>query len=249
MRALGYCRVSTDNQTGEDVYGLDAQREAIKKYCQENGLVLAEIYEDAGFSGSLDVPERPGLRALLNGVQPEDKVVVYRLDRIARDLRISLNVEVAIKRSGGELVSATEPFRRSDPAQDLLLNILMSFSQFERSLIATRMAGGRKIKAQNGGYAGGRPPMGYIVAQNGALAVDEEKAATVRRVFELKVLYPDASLQKLADLLNVEGKVTAMGKKFHKNSVKRILDREALYLGKYRYAGIEALGQHQAILY
>ena len=90
--------------------------------------------------------------------------------------------------------------------------------------------------------------MGYIVAQNGALAVDEEKAVTVRRVFELKVLYPNASLQKLADLLNSEGKVTARGSRFHKNSVKRILDREALYLGRYRYAGIEALGQHQSIL-
>ena len=69
MRAIGYCRVSTENQIGDDAYGLDVQRESIRKYCQDNGLELARIYEDAGFSGSLEAPDRPGLRDLLVVVQ------------------------------------------------------------------------------------------------------------------------------------------------------------------------------------
>jgi DNA invertase Pin-like site-specific DNA recombinase len=248
MRAIGYCRVSTENQTGDDTYGLDVQREATRKYCQDNGLELARIYEDAGFSGSLEAPDRPGLRDLLVAVQPGDSVVVYKLDRVARDLRISLNIEVAIRRSGGELISVTEPFRRSDPAQDLLLNILMSFGQFEKSLITARLTGGRRAKAQTGGYSGGRPPFGYKATQDKTLAVDEEKAATVKRVFELRALYPEAPLQKLADFLNAEGHTTAKGGKFHKNSIKRIIDRRSIYEGIYRYAGVEAEGHHQAIL-
>ena len=64
----------------------------------------------------------------------------------------------------------------------------------------------------------------------------------MKRVFELRVLYPDAPLQKLADILNAEGQTTAKGGKFHKNSIKRIIDRRSIYEGIYRYAayGVEA---------
>ena len=59
---------------------------------------------------------------------------------------------------------------------------------------------------------------------------------------------PDASLQKLADTLNAEGHTTKHCKPFHAMQVKRILDRRSLYEGRYRYAGVEAEGQHRAIL-
>lgn len=81
-----------------------------------------------------------------------------------------------------------------------------------------------------------------------ALILDDVKASTVRRVFELRDAKPEASLQKIADILNTEGYSTKEGKPFHPMQVKRILDRRAFYEGIYRYSGVEAEGQHLAIL-
>jgi hypothetical protein len=68
------------------------------------------------------------------------------------------------------------------------------------------------------------------------------------RAFELRDAKPGASLQKLADILNLEGSTTKEGKPFHAMQVKRILDRKAFYEGAYIYSGVKANGQHQTIL-
>jgi DNA invertase Pin-like site-specific DNA recombinase len=125
----------------------------------------------------------------------------------------------------------------------------MSFAEFERSLITSRLSSGRKTKARQGGYAGGKAPIGYKAERGGkALTLDEEKASTVKRVFELRDTKPDASLKKLADILNAEGYTTKEGKPFHAMQVKRILDRQAVYEGRYKYSGIEAVGKHPRII-
>ena len=241
--------MSTENQNGEDSFGLETQRNAIMKYCNDKGLELGQIYEDPALSGSLEALERPGLRGVLEAVQEGDKVIVARLDRIARDARLSLCVEFEIRRAGAELISISEPYRWEDPTQKLLLNIIVCFGEFEKSLITSRLSSGRKTKARQGGYAGGKAPIGYT-AERGhkALILDEEKASTVRRVFELRDAKPDASLQKLADLLNSEGFTTKENSPFHAMQVKRVLDRRGIYEGRYRYKGIEATGKHQPII-
>ena len=249
MRAIGYIRVSTEGQNGADSFGLETQRDEITKYCAANGLELANIYEDPALSGSLTALERPGLRRVMEAAQEGDKVIVARLDRIARDVYLSLFVENEIRKAGAELISLGEPYRWNDPTQKLLLNIIMSFAEFEKSLITSRLSSGRKTKARQGGYAGGKAAIGYKECRGSkALTVDEDKASTVRRVFELREAMPEASLQKIADILNSEGYTTKEGKPFHPMQVKRILDRKAFYEGIYRYSGVEAEGQHQAIL-
>jgi len=248
-RVLGYCRVSTEGQNGADSFGLETQRDAIIKYCTANGLELVQIFEDPALSGSLEALDRPGLRALLETVQEGDKVIVARLDRIARDLYLSLWVEKEIRKAGAELISTSEPYRWNDPTQKLLLNIIMSFAEFERSLITSRLSSGRKTKARQGGYAGGKAPIGYRANKGDkVLQLDEEKAGTVKRVFELRGSMPNASLQKLADILNAEGHTTKEGKQFYPMQVKRILDRRGLYEGRYKYKDVEAEGQHPAII-
>jgi site-specific DNA recombinase len=122
---------------------------------------LAQVFEDPALSGSLEALNRPGLKALLEVVREGDKVVVPRLDRIARDLYLSLWIEKEIRKAGAELISISEPYRWNDPTQKLLLNIIMSFAEFEKSLITSRLSSGRKTKARQGGYAGGKAPIGY----------------------------------------------------------------------------------------
>ena len=243
--------MSTENQNGADSFGQESQRDTIAKYCAASGLELVQIYEDPAFSGSLPPLERPGLHALLETLKEGDiqQVVVTRLDRLARDTMLSLWLLKEIKKLDAELVSIAEPGRWGDPTQKLLLTMVAAFAEFEKSLIASRLSSGRKTKAHRGGYAGGKAPIGYRAERgNKALALDEEKAATGRRVFELRDEKPDASLKKIADMLNAEDYTTQDGKPFHPMLVKRILDRTAFYGVIYRYSGIDAEGQHEIIL-
>jgi site-specific DNA recombinase len=251
IRVLGYCRVSTENQNGCDSFGLETQRDAITKYCAGNGLELVQIFEDPALSGSLQPLERPGLHAALEALKAGDinQVIVTRLDRLARDTMLSLWLMKEIKKLGAELVSIAEPGRWEDPTQKLLLTMVAAFAEFEKSLITTRLSSGRKTKARNGGYAGGKAPIGYKAERGDkVLAVDEEKTSTVKRVFELRDAKPEAPLKKIADILNAEGFTTKEGKLFHPMQVKRILDRRAVYEGRYKYSGIEADGKHSRIL-
>lgn len=251
MRAVGYCRVSTENQNGCDSFGLESQRTAINNYCMANGLELVKIYEDPALSGSLPPLERPGLHHLLEILKTGDvqQVIVTRLDRLARDTMLSLWLMKEIKKLGAELVSIAEPGRWDDPTQKLLLTMVAAFAEFEKSLISSRLSSGRKTKARNGGYAGGKAPIGYRSEKGEKrLILDEEKAVTVKRVFELRDVNPDASLQRIANVLNQEGYSTKEGKRFHSMQVKRILDRRSLYEGGYRYSGIHVEGKHQRIL-
>ena len=251
MRVVGYGRVSTENQNGADSFGLETQRDTIIKYCATNGLELVQIYEDPAFSGSLPALERPGLHALLEALKAGEiqQVVVTRLDRLARDTMLSLWLLKEIKKLGAELVSIAEPGRWEGPTQKLLLTMVAAFAEFEKSLIASRLSSGRKTKARQGGYAGGKAPIGYKAERGGkALTLDEEKASTVKRVFELRETNPDASLKKIADMLNAEGFTTKEDKAFHPMQVKRILDRKTFYEGTYRYSGVEVNGQHKTIL-
>lgn len=251
MRAIGYIRVSTENQNGDDAFGLETQRECIKDYCEENSLELVTIFEDPALSGSLSPLERPGLGEALEALKAGDikKFIVPRIDRLARDAMLCLWLEKEIRKTGAELISISEPYRWQDPTQKLLLTMVAAFAEFERSLITTRLSSGRKTKARQGGYAGGKAPIGYKETRGAkALAVDEEKVATVRRVFELRDANPEASLKALADMLNTEGHTTKTGKPFHPMQVKRIIDRRAVYEGRYKYADVETNGKHEPIL-
>jgi DNA invertase Pin-like site-specific DNA recombinase len=98
---------STENQTGEDAYGLETQKAAIAKYCQ--GLELAEIYEDPAFSGCLEPLAQPWMAAALDAMKEGgiERLVVYKFDRLARDLYFTLWIEKEVRKFGAEVISVT----------------------------------------------------------------------------------------------------------------------------------------------
>ncbi len=248
-KAVGYLRVSTDGQTGEDKFGLAAQKEAIEAFAAQNGYEIVEWYADEGVSGALI--ERPGLRALEDAAKEKgfSIVLVAKMDRIARDLFAQLYIEKNLLIHGVELVSVAEQFRGNDPANVLFRQIIGAFAEFEKSRIAERMSGGRKQKAKTGGYSGGGAAIGYKAVRGGKkLEIDNEKIGVVRRVFEIRQAYPEWTLRQIAAQLNKEGYKTAQNKEFHAVQVMRILDREDFYRGTYKYLDIKAQGQHQAII-
>jgi site-specific DNA recombinase len=249
VKAAAYIRVSTEGQAGEDRFGLPAQKEAITTYSQAQGIDIVTWYSDEGISGA--TLDRPGLQQLLSdaGEGSFDKVLVAKMDRVARDLYASLFIEKELLVNGVEIISVTEPVSGSDPMNIAFRQMMGVFAELEKSMISLRMSGGRKQKARGGGYAGGAAAIGYdAVRGSKALQLNHEKALTVKKVFELRRENADWTLQQIADTLNKEGHTTAQGKQFNRIQVKRILDRQALYGGIYTYAGIEAEGLHKAII-
>lgn len=227
VKVVGYIRVSTAEQIGEGKFGLPVQREEIERYCSDNGYELLRIYSDEGVSGSLI--ERPGLNAMLSA-DDYDRVIVAKYDRLSRDLYGHLFIEKDLKVKGVELESVREPFGGDSDEMVYMRQMMAAFAEFEKKRIAQRLSAARERKRKQGGFAGGRAPLGYS-AEKGSkrLHINADKVDTVRRLFALRA--EGLTLQAVADRLNDEGHTTQDGKHFTQMQVKRALDREDLYRG------------------
>ena len=243
-RTAAYMRVSTEGQV--DKYGLDAQKADILSYAQAKGLEIDLWFTDKGISGA--IIDRPGLQDLMTAAREGeiDRVIIAKMDRLSRDLFSQLFIEKEMKLAGVEIISAGEPVNGNDPMNTAFRQMMGTFAELEKSLITVRLSGGRRQKAKTGGYSGGRAPIGYT-AERGrkSLQIDKEKAETVKMAFALKTTC--RTLQEIADTLNAAGHTTARGAQFRAETVKRILNRK-IYAGTYEYSGIQAQGQHQAII-
>ncbi len=249
MHAAGYVRVSSPDQAGDDRFGLADQRHAIAAYAKSQKVEMVAWYADEGVSGA--ILERPQLQQMVTDANGKtfQMVLVAKMDRLARDLMAQLWIEKELLTHAVELVSAAEPFRGQDPSSVLFRQIIGAFAQFEKARITERMSGGRKQKARTGGYAGGRPPIGYhAVRGSKVLHFDPVKAEAVVRVLTLRRQHPRWTLQQIAAQVNADGYTTAHGAAFQPVTIKRILDRRNFYAGQYRYADIKAAGVYQQIL-
>jgi len=246
---VAYCRVSTDGQVGEDKFGLVDQKNIVMDYCAKHDMQISEWYIDEGESGAKE--SRPALDALLYGEAknpPVTAVIVPKSDRIARDIKLYFYYMMVLERKSIELISATEEVVNDDTGLGNVYKALIMFvAQKERENITMRTMGGRKNKAQKGGYSGGRPPYGYKPV-DGKLVVVPEEAEIVKYVIDArnkKVLWKD-----ICDKLNSEGKKNRSGTPFSVSTLQVIVKNEPLYKGFYRYG--ETLdwikGQHEPIL-
>lgn len=249
---VGYTRVSTDGQLGEDKYGIEAQREDIRKHCEENGLTIVKWYDEGAVSGSTDDSYRPELSKILNGDitnPPIEAVVVAKNDRLARNIENFYGFKYLLKRNNIDLISVAEDFGAMGMYKPVYEAISAAFAQLERSFITARMSGGRAAKAAAGGYAGGRAPYGYQ-AQNGSkrLMVNPKEAEVVKLIYQLRE--EGATYKDICTALKEKGVLNRSGKDFGISSVQSVLSNRKTYEGYYRYGpGAEWVkGQQEAIL-
>lgn len=234
MKLAAYLRVSTDAQA-ERGLGLDVQEQAIKAWAKGEGHRIALWARDEGLSGSNGLDTRIGLVDAVGAVQDRtvQGLVVYRLDRLARDLVLQESLLAEVWKSGGRVFS-TSPSEdgyldpsgaEDDPSRALIRQILGAVNQYERAMIRLRLRAGRARKREQGGYADGPPPLGYR-AEGGTLVRDEQEQAIVERIVALRA--SGASLRGICQALEKEGLTPKRASRWHPESVRSILARPDL---------------------
>lgn len=245
--AIGYIRVSTEQQANDDKFGIDIQKQAILLYANNNGYNIVDWKIDE-ISGVKD--DRPALNEILYGEvtnPPFEAVIVFKNDRVARSIKLYFYYFYTLEKKNIKLLSTQEDFEENDALADVYRSLLQFVAEQERKNIALRTSKGRSIKAQCGGYSGGRCPYGYQVV-SGRLVINEAERSIVKYVFEQ---YDTGKpMLTIADELNDLGYRTRKGTKFQNTSVRSIVNNRPLYEGMYKY-GKEmnwVKGVHEPIL-
>lgn len=235
-RFVALVRVSTEGQL--DGFGLDAQKAAVRKYARENNLKLLRIVSDEGISGAASISERPGLSEAISLISEgqADGLIVPTLDRLARSITNQEAILSFVWSRGGQvhaadsgLVPEDDP---NDPMRSGMRLMVGVFSQIERGMIAKRMSGGRKAKAASGGYAGGRPPYGYMADRKTKELIphdtEMERLTLIREWHNSGDSYAAIAHKATENKWPTPGHTRGTPiKKWHVATVSRILDPEA----------------------
>ena len=187
MKAALYMRVSTREQI--ENYSIPSQKEKLEAYCKSKGWDIHDTYIDGGYSGSNI--DRPDLQRLLGDIKDVDVVIVYKLDRLSRSQKDTLElIEDNFLKNNVEFVSLTETLDTSSPFGRAMIGILSVFAQLERENIAERMRNGHIKRAEEGyrGMGGDYDPSGYARV-DGELVIKPDEKEHIQAVFDLYEQY------------------------------------------------------------
>ena len=229
LPALGYARVSTDEQAREGV-SLEAQQARIRAYALAKDLPLGDILVDEGRSGK-DL-KRPALQDLLARCDRGEvaHVIVWKLDRLTRRTRHLLSlVEDLFLAKHIELHSVSESLDTSTPHGRFVLTLFGGLAQMERELIAERTRTALAFKRENG-QPTSHPPLGF--RPNGSrkhrmLPIPEE-LEIVRQILDL--WRTGLSRRAIAAKLNEDGVPTKHGARWYHTSVGKVVQRRDWYV-------------------
>ena len=258
VRCVVYTRKSTEEGLDQEFNSLQAQREAGEAFILSQKhmgwTLIPDHYDDGGFTGGN--LERPALQRLLQDVERGriDCVVVYKVDRLSRSLLDFARLMERFEQRSVSFVSVTQPFNTTTSLGRLILNVLLSFAQFEKDIIGERTRDKMSAARRKGKWVGGTPVLGYDV-ESGRLVVNEREANQVREIFEL--YRRQASLEAVAEELGRRGWQTKSwrtrkgkqhaGRPFSKSSVRRLLTN-VIYTGQVEHRGERYAGEQPAIV-
>ncbi len=223
-KAVAYLRISSASQI--DNTSIEMQEEKIRQYCTLYDVKLDKIFIDEGLSAK-NTDKRTSYNEMIDYISNDenniDMLIVYKADRVHRSLKNLMIMIEYLQEIKVSFLSITEQFDTNTAQGLLFLQMLGSFSEFERKLIAERTHSGRIAKGTKELYSGGRVPFGYDLVNNDILKINDKEAVIVKDIFKMRC----------------KGKTTVeIGKKHHmsKQRVSYIL-RNKVYIGKYEYDG------------
>ena len=242
MTAVIYARYSSDSQREASIEG---QLRDCKDYAEKNGITVVGTYIDRAYSAKTD--DRPDFQRMIkdSGKKIFDVVLVWKLDRFARNRYDAVNYKYQLEKNGVHLVSAMEPISQG-PEGIMVESMLIGMAEYYSAELALKVARGERENALQCKYNGGVVPLGFTIGKEDRLYhIDPETAPIVQEIF---TRYADGEpAEKIAASLNERGLRTRTGKPFVKNSFFQIF-RNRRYIGEYRYKDIVTPGGIPAIV-
>ena len=231
-----YMRYSSDRQTEQSIEG---QLRDCRAYCKLMGYRITAIYIDRALSAHKDTEKRVHFQQMISDSdkKPWDFVLVWKLDRFARNRADSAMYKFRLKKNGVRVISATE--RISENPEGIILEaVLEGMAEFYSAELSQKITRGMRESAMKCHSIGGHVPLGYKI-QDHKLVVDPDTAHIVQEAFQL--YSQGETVADICRLFNAKGYRTAKGAEFNRNSFKSMF-RNRRYIGIYSYKDIEVEG-------
>ena len=231
MNAVIYARYSSDNQREESI---DGQIRECMEYCSRNGMTVIKEYIDRALSAKTD--QRPDFQRMIKDSAKGlfDVVVVWKLDRFARNRYDSAHYKAALKKNGVRVISAKENIA-DGPEGIILESMLEGMAEYYSAELSVKVIRGHTENALKCKYNGGTPTFGFIIDANKQYQPDPVRAPIVLDIF--KMYDTGSTMKEIVDHLNGLGVTTVRGKVADLNFISGILHNRK-YIGEYKYRDI-----------
>lgn len=237
-RLVAYVRMSTDSQSASP----ETQRQVIADWCAAHGHTLVHIYEELATSGGKKgIHRRPVLAELVAAVKNPrrdfDGLVVYKLDRLAREPGTEYAILGELDAHKCVIHSCTESIDRQTAQGRFLFHTMMGVRALEREMAGERVLDHNLTRLKQGLFPGGQVPLGYGIDPATGQVILTDRAEDARRVFA-EFVAQNGNAQGTAKALNRMGMVGKHGKPFEGGAVRKII-RAAAYRRALVYSGEE----------
>ena len=233
MNVVLYLRYSSDKQNEQYIEG---QQRICTEYCNRNDMNIVGIYVDRALSASKNTEKRTEFLRMIKDSDKQnfEAVLVYKLDRFARNRYDSAIYKNKLIKNGVRVISATEAISES-PEGVILESLLEGMAEYYSRELSQKVSRGMKETALKCNSCGGTIPLGYKVV-NKKLVIDPDTAPVVIEAFNRYV-----EGEKIADIcksFNERGLRTSRGSEFNKHSFANMFKNKK-YIGIYKYNDIE----------
>ena len=213
MKAVIYARYSSDNQREESIEG---QIRECTAFAEKNGITILRHYIDRAFSAKTD--NRPEFQNMIkdSGKRLFDMIIVWKLDRFARNRYDSAHYKAVLRRNGVKVVSATENISYG-PEGIILESMLEGMAEYYSAELAQKINRGLTENALKGRNNGGEIPLGYQLTEDQHLRINPLTAPVVREIYQR---YAEGeTVRSIITSLNERHTLTQKQKPFRPNSL------------------------------
>ena len=225
-KAIIYARYSSERQTEQSIEG---QLRVCQEFAEREGITITGEYIDRAISGTTD--HRPQFQRMMADCPRLDieYVIVYKLDRFARNRYDSAIYKAKLKQNGIRLLSAMEKITDS-PEGIIMEGLLEAMNEYYSAELSQKIKRGMRENVIKGKTTGGNIALGYRIGADKRFEIVEEQAVIVRKIFQM---YAEGStFAEIITELNSMGLKTSRGNPYNKSSISRILSNER-YIGRY----------------
>jgi len=237
-----YMRFSSDRQTEQSIEG--QLRDAIS-FCKLRKYRIRAIYVDRAISARADAEKRVNFMQMISDSDKRkwEYVIVWKLDRFARNRNDSAIYKMRLRKNGVKVVSVTENIS-DNPEGIILESVLEGMAEFYSAELSQKITRGLRESALKCRSIGGHVPLGYKI-ENHKLVIEPVGAAIVQKAFEL---YSQGwTVADICREFNTRGYRTAKNAEFNRNSFKSMFKNKR-YIGVYTYKDVQIEGGVPAII-